>query len=116
MGEIGFSRREFLHDLKWWEVKSIIRGYNNRKRDLWSSTRWQTYNLMCAFAGSKSLSESGINSPTDLIKFPWDTNNLPITFDDVQTIVAEIEAVNAQRHQPTAPVDSSAVQQESSEP
>lgn len=97
MGEIGFPRREFLHDLKWWEVKSIIRGYNNRKRDLWSSTRWQTYHIMCAFAGSKSLGESGINSPTDLIKFPWDTDRPPISFNTVQEMVAEIEAVNAQR-------------------
>ena len=97
MGEIGFQRREFLHDLKWWEVKSIIRGYNNRKRDLWSSTRWQTYNMMCTFAGSKSLNEAGIYGPTDLIKFPWDTNTTPISFNTVQEMVAEIEAVNAQR-------------------
>ena len=94
----------------------IQRGYERRHRQLWSATRWQTYNLMAAFAGSKALSEAGINSAKDLISFPWDTDRLPITFDDVQTIVAEIEAVNAQRQQPTVPVDSSAVQQESSEP
>ena len=94
----------------------IQRGYERRHRQLWSATRWQTYNLMAAFAGSKALSEAGINSAKDLISFPWDTDRLPITFDDVQTIVAEIEAVNAQRQQATVPVDSSTVQSKSSEP
>ena len=97
VGEIGFPRKEFLHELKWWEIKSIIRGYNNRKRDLWSSCRWQTYHIMASFVGGDKLSEKGINSPTDLIKFPWDTDRLPISFNTVQEMVAEIEAVNALR-------------------
>ena len=94
----------------------IQRGYERRHRQLWSATRWQAYNLMAAFAGSKALSEAGINSAKDLLQFPWDTDRLPITFDDVQTIAAEIEAVNAKRHQPApdgSPVES---QKESSEP
>ena len=71
---------------------------------------------MAAFAGSKALSEAGINSAKDLISFPWDTDRLPITFDDVQTIVAEIEAVNAQRKKSTIPDGSPSGQTESSEP
>ena len=94
----------------------IQRGYERRHRQLWSATRWQTYNLMAAFAGSKALSEAGINSAKDLIQFPWDTDRLPITFDDVQTIVAEIEAVNAQRKKYTVPDGSPSGQTESSEP
>ena len=83
MGEIGFPRREFLHDLKWWEVKSIIRGYNLRSRNMWSATRWSTYNIMAAFAGGKALGEAGIHSPLDLIKFPWD--------DEFNAIMSEEE-------------------------
>ena len=94
----------------------IQRGYERRHRHSWSIARWQTYNLMAAFAGSKALSEAGINSAKDLIQFPWDTDRLPITFDDVQTIVAEIEAVNAKRQQATVPDGSPSGQQESSEP
>ena len=44
MGEIGFHRREFLHDLKWWEVKSIIRGYNTRHHAGWEQARLVAYN------------------------------------------------------------------------
>ena len=32
MGEIGIPRREFLYDIRIWEVRRIIRGY--RRRDL----------------------------------------------------------------------------------
>ena len=49
---------------------------------------------MSAFAGSKALSEAGINSAKDLIQFPWDTDRLPITFDDVKDLMAEIDAIN----------------------
>ena len=32
MGEIGIPRREFLYDLRFWEVRRIVRGYRNRDR------------------------------------------------------------------------------------
>lgn len=32
MGEIGIPRREFLYDLRFWEVRRIIRGYRNRDK------------------------------------------------------------------------------------
>ena len=97
MGEIGYSRREFLYDLRWWEARCIIRGYNRRHRDLWSSTRWQTYNIMASFVGGDKLSEKGINSPKDLLKFPWDSAPVtPLTSDEVKEMQAEIAAMNAQ--------------------
>jgi hypothetical protein len=70
VGEIGFPRREFLFELKWWEVLSILRGYNNRNREMWSATRWQTFHLMCV--SMADLKKAGIYKPTDLIKFPWE--------------------------------------------
>ena len=76
----------------------IQRGYERRHRQLWSATRWQTYNLMAAFAGSKALSEAGINSAKDLLPLPWDTDHSDLpTEDEVADIVAEMEAINAQR-------------------
>ena len=96
MGEIGYSRREFLYDLRWWEIRCIIRGYNRRHRDLWSSSRWQTYNLMQAFCGSKALGEAGIYKPTDLIKFPWDSAPVaPISQEEAADLQAEMAAINA---------------------
>jgi hypothetical protein len=32
VGEIGIPRREFLYDLRFWEVRRIVRGYRNRDR------------------------------------------------------------------------------------
>ena len=32
MGEIGIPRREFLYDLRFWEVRRIVRGYRRRDR------------------------------------------------------------------------------------
>jgi hypothetical protein len=32
VGEIGIPRREFLYDLRFWEVDAIIRGYRRRNR------------------------------------------------------------------------------------
>ena len=32
MGEIGIPRRDFLYDLRYWEVLRIIRGYRRRGR------------------------------------------------------------------------------------
>ena len=32
VGEIGISRREFLYELRFWEVDAIIKGYRRRNR------------------------------------------------------------------------------------
>ena len=32
VGEIGIPRHEFLYELTWWEINSIIRGYRKRNR------------------------------------------------------------------------------------
>lgn len=94
MGEIGFPRREFLHDLRWWEVRSILRGYNRRHRNLWSATRWQTYNLMCV--SMADIKKAGINRPTDLIQFPWERDTSPpVSQQDIDELQAEMDAYNA---------------------
>ena len=74
MGEIGIPHATALHDLRFWQIQQAIDGYNRRHRDDWSMTRWQTYYLMAAQCGGKNLSKSGIHSPIDLIRFPWDTD------------------------------------------
>ena len=100
VGEIGRTPVELKYGLKWWEIRAIIRGYNRRHRDLWSATRWQTYNLMAAQVGGKELAKNGINSATDLLPLPWDTkaaNKLP-TEEEVADMVAEIDAINKARN------------------
>ena len=63
---------------------------------MWSATRWQTYRLMEAQVGTKALRENGINSPTDLIQFPWDKEPyVPISDKDRDDLLAEMAAMNA---------------------
>ena len=59
-----------MHTLCSWQIRAIIRGYFRRNRDMWSATRWQTYNLMCC--SMADLKSAGIYKPTDLITFPWE--------------------------------------------
>ena len=42
---------------------------------MWSATRLQAFWLMSAQIGSKGMRESGLNEPTDLIKFPWEADD-----------------------------------------
>ena len=67
VGEIGFSRHEFLHELVWWEVKSIIRGYNARHHAGWEQARLVAYNAHYCM-GSKETPPT----VTEWIKFPWE--------------------------------------------
>ena len=59
---------------------------------MWCATRWSTFNIMSAFAGSKSLRDAGILSPSDLIKFPWDDEreNSPLTEEDKERMKEEM--------------------------
>jgi hypothetical protein len=103
VGEIGRTPNELKHELKWWEIKSIIRGYNRRHRDLWSATRWQTYHLMCAQVGGDKLSSKGINGLHDLLPLPWDDTKAGLpTPEEVDGMVAEINAINASNSKPKA--------------
>lgn len=96
VGEIGIPPLRFKEGLKWWEIRSIIRGYNRRKRDGWSQTRWQTYNLMCAIPYC-DMKKAGIHKPSDLIKFNWEKEEsfgeLP-TDDEIAELQAEMDAIN----------------------
>ena len=96
VGEIGIQRREFLYEIKFWEARRILRGYNRRERGMWSATRWQTYYLMSV--SMADLKKAGIKGPTDLIKFPWeketaDTTDLP-SDEEIAEMQAEMDAIN----------------------
>lgn len=99
MGEIGISRHVFYHELRWWEVKAIVRGYNRRYRNMWSATRWQTYNIMSAQVGSDGMRKSNITKPTDLIEFPWEreTARVNVTQSDIDEMQAFMNSINTQQ-------------------
>ena len=93
MGEIGFPRREFLHEIKWWEVKSIIRGYNARHHAGWEQARLVAYNARFCM-GSKDP----VPTVSEWIKFSWEKEHVaPISQEDIDELQAEIAAINSQQ-------------------
>ena len=103
VGNIGISRHEFLYDIRYWEARRIYNGFMRRNRDMWSATRWQTFNIMCALVGGKALSSKGINSPRDLLKFDWDREDLD---DDTQLPTdEEIEKLRQRMREENAKID-----------
>ncbi|MBQ1977145.1 MAG: hypothetical protein II225_00175, partial [Ruminococcus sp.] len=90
---VGIQPSAFYR-LEWWQLRSIIRGYNRRRRDGWSQTRWHAYNVMQCFA---DLRKAGINRPADLIKFTWErVAETIVSEDDIKQLQAEMAAMNAQ--------------------
>ena len=91
VGEIGIERGCFLRELRFWEVKSIVRGYNRRSRELWSSVRWATFHLMQV--SMADLRKAGIQKPQDLLVFPWETGDevAHVSDEDVEELQALME-------------------------
>ena len=91
MGEIGISSHEFYYELKWWEVRSIIRGYNARHHHGWEQARLVAYNARFCM-GSKDP----LPTVTEWLKFPWEQKAVtPVSQEVVDELQAEIDAINA---------------------
>ena len=69
MGEIGISYGLFLYGLKWWEIRSIIRGYNNRHHPGWEQARLVAYQAHYCMGLPKGETAPTV---TDWLKFPWE--------------------------------------------
>ena len=68
MGEIGIPRREFLYDIRFWEVRRIIRGY--RQRDLLK------HQLMaeCAYAATYAMRDPKGKAVADMFPMLFDND------------------------------------------
>ena len=89
VGEIGIDRREFLYELKLWEIILITRGYFRRYHPGWEQARLIAYNAAHCM-GAK-------NPPTitQWLKFPWERDHVEeISDDEVNEIRKQIEAEN----------------------
>jgi hypothetical protein len=66
VGEIGIPRREFLYDIRFWEVRRLIRGY--RQRDLLK------HQLMaeCAYAATYAMRDSQGKTVADMFPMLFD--------------------------------------------
>ena len=99
MGEIGIPRREFLYDLRFWEVRRIIRGYRQRDR--------LTHQLLaeCAFAAMFAMRDPKGKTPRDIFPslFPTDdddaTDSAPIDDKEVARLRQMMREENARLQQ-----------------
>ena len=98
MGEIGIPRREFLYDIRFWEVRRIIRGY--RRRD------WLKHQLMaeCVYAAIHVMRDPQGKTVADMFPmlFEYDEDDEPpLTKEDVDDLLADINAYNSQADENT---------------
>lgn len=99
MGEIGIPRREFLYDIRFWEVRRIIRGY--RRRD----TLKHQLLAECAYAAIYAMRDPNGKTAEDLFPgiFEYDDDNEATPemsneeYNELQDLMANYNAL--QRHQ-----------------
>lgn len=93
MGEIGIPRREFLYDIRFWEVRRIIRGY--RRRDLLK------HQLIaeCAYAAIYAMRDPQGKTVADTFPMLFDDDDddePPITAEEEAELQAELDFINSQ--------------------
>ena len=89
MGEIGIPRREFLYDLRFWEVRRIVRGYSQRDR--------LKHQLIaeCAYAAMYAMRDPQGKGVEDIFPMLFDDDDYdepPISEEDVADMQADMEA------------------------
>lgn len=89
MGEVGFDRKEFLYELKYWEIRSIIRGYNHRHHSSWEQARLVAYNARFCM-GSKDP----LPMLTEWLKFPWENVEPAISEEEQNELLEELADLN----------------------
>ena len=94
MGEIGIPRRDFLYDLRFWEVRRIIRGYRNRDR--------LKHQLMaeCAYAAIYAMRDPKGKTVADMFPQIFEDDDIndepPITEDEAADLQALMASMNHQ--------------------
>ena len=92
MGEIGIPRREFLYDIRFWEVRRIIRGYRQRDR--------LKHQLIaeCVYAATYAMRDPKGKGVEDMFPMLFedddDYDEPPISEEDVANMQAMMEAFN----------------------
>ena len=102
MGEIGIPRREFLYDLRFWEVRRIVRGYRNRDR--------LKYQLMaeCTYAAMFAMRDPKGKTVADMFPMLFENDDdeemePTLTDEECAGLQADMDAWNAQHQGETQP-------------
>ena len=94
MGEIGIPRHEFLYDIRFWEVRRIIRGY--RQRD----TLKHQLLAECAYASIFAMRDPKGKTVADmfpmLFDFDDEDDEPPITEEDEADLQQLMGTINAE--------------------
>lgn len=96
MGEIGIPRREFLYELRFWEVRRIIRGYRRRDR-----LKLQLL-AECVYASIHTMRDPKGKTVKDLFPALFeDDEQMPsgpaITQDEVSELQAMMASMNSKK-------------------
>jgi hypothetical protein len=93
VGEIGIPRREFLYDIRFWEVRRIIRGY--RRRD----TLKHQLLAECAYAAIYAMRDPKGKTVADMFPMLFedddDDDEHPISDEDQQELLDLMTGINA---------------------
>ena len=101
MGEIGIPRREFLYDIRFWEVRRIIRGYRQRDR--------LKHQLIaeCAYAAMFAMRDPKGKTVADMFPMLFDDDDdddePPISEEEVADMQAFMDAFNSQQQEQVNP-------------
>ncbi len=60
------TRREFMDEMTWWEIKSYLQGMRRRERAGWQMMRMHAWMILSALGGKAER-------PEDLIQYWWET-------------------------------------------
>ena len=97
MGEIGVPRREFLYELRFWEVDCIIKGYRRRNRLTHQLLAEIVYTTMYAMRDPKGKTLEGMFPM--LFDDDEDDSDEPImTKEDSDELQQLMEDLNAQQN------------------
>ena len=91
VGEIGISRREFLYEIKAWEARRIMKGYQRRHVLMYQLQRMQVWASMFCMGNPEK------KSPTDILHLyfdDFDKDEAPISEDEIRQMQEEMAAIN----------------------
>lgn len=84
---------EFLHELRLWEIRSVIRGYHKRQRPMWRAARF------VAWSTAKSFGSTKANSAEEFVQFAFEKDAptaLP-TDEEINEMRKQIRAMNEKK-------------------
>jgi hypothetical protein len=91
VGEIGISRREFLYEIKAWEARRIVKGYQRRNILHYQLQRMQVWASMFCMGNPEK------KSPTDILHLyfdDFDKDEAPVSEDEIRQMQEEMVAIN----------------------